>query len=310
MLDLRARIAGPLLAILALAPIAATLAAQDKAPPLTAKDLVGEWVFFKDLSPPRAGGQLRPNQGVRFVAKIVDEVLELEQFRPGGEAEHVRIPLDGSTAEREEGGTMKFSSGRFEEGVLLTDVLEERTNPGAEDAAYIWKYTYKRVPDGLSVHMQMLEPMQVENTSLYKRAEDMPRVEAAKAKLDRLAWLAGSWTGKIGSSSIEERWSPIAGGAMLAISRTVSGSRMSAFEYLRIVERDGGLVYIAQPNGRTATEFVLTKIEDGRAVFENPQHDFPQRIEYARIGESGLRATISDLAGGRAQNFEFKREAK
>lgn len=310
MFHFRARIVGPLLVLCALAARAHARAAQDEAPPLAPQDLVGEWVFFKDLSPPRASGQLRPNQGVRFVAKIVDEVLELEQVRPGGETEHVRIALDGSTSELEEGGRVTLSSGRFENGVLRTDVLKERTNPGDDDVAFVWKYTYKRVPEGLSVHMQMLEPTEVENTSLYKRAEDIPRVEAAQAKLERLAWLAGAWTGTMGSSSIEERWSPIAGGAMLAISRTVSGSRMSAFEYLRIVERDGGLVYVAQPNGRTATEFVLTKIEDGRAIFENPLHDFPQRIEYARQGESGLRATISDLAGGRAQHFEFKREAK
>ena len=244
------------------------------------------------------------------MAKLADEVLEFEQVRPGGETEHVRIALDGSTSELEEGGRITFSSGRFEEGVLLTDVLKEATNPSDKDEAYVWKYTYERVPEGLSVHMQMLEPMQVENTSLYKRAEDIPRVAAAKAKLERLAWLAGAWTGTMGSSSIEERWSPIAGGAMLATSRTVSGSRMTAFEYLRIVERDGGLVYVAQPNGRPPTEFVLTLVEDGRAVFENPLHDFPQRIEYARQGENGLRATISDQAGGRAQSFEFKREAK
>jgi hypothetical protein len=39
--------------------------------------------------------------------------------------------------------------------------------------------------------------------------------------------------------SFEERWTPPAG-AMLAVSRTLKGDRMVAFEFLRIVERDGG----------------------------------------------------------------------
>ncbi|MEQ1827280.1 MAG: hypothetical protein ABL921_15090 [Pirellula sp.] len=41
-----------------------------------------------------------------------------------------------------------------------------------------------------------------------------------------------------------------------------------AFEYLRIVERDGGLVYIALPGGKTPTEFVLSELSPTRAVFD------------------------------------------
>ncbi|MBL8754175.1 MAG: hypothetical protein JNK15_12815, partial [Planctomycetes bacterium] len=81
-----------------------------------------------------------------------------------------------------------------------------------------------------------------------------------------------------------------------------------AFEFLRLVERDGGLVYIAQPNGRTPTEFVLTEIGATRAVFENPRHDFPQRIVYELSPEGGLSASIGYAKGGKPQRFEWKRE--
>jgi len=316
MLAFRVRNPRSLLLLLVLATVAPPLAAQDAAPPLAAQDdapplapqdLVGSWVFAKDLSPPRAGGQLRPNQGVRFVASLADEVLALEQMRPGGEVEHVRIALDGSPSALDEGGRTKTTSGRFQDGVLVSEVRKEPA-AGSQGEVYVSQYTYRRVPEGLAVRMQMLEPLQVENESLYMRAEDIPHVEVASARLEQIAWLAGAWTGTMGTLSIEERWSPPGGGAMLAISRTIKGQRMIAFEYLRIVERDGGLVYIAQPNGYPPTEFVLTLIEDGRAVFVNALHDFPQRIEYARQGAAGLRATISDLAGENAQSFEFERE--
>jgi hypothetical protein len=36
---------------------------------------------------------------------------------------------------------------------------------------------------------------------------------------------------------------------MLGTSRTVRGGKMIAFEFLRVVERDGGWVYAAQPGG-------------------------------------------------------------
>ena len=97
---------------------------------------------------------------------------------------------------------------------------------------------------------------------------------------------------------------------MLATSRTVSRGSLRAFEYLRILRRDTGLVYIAQPNGGTPTEFVLTELTDTRAVFENPRHDFPQRITYNLAPEGQLTATIGYINGGTPRTFEFTREGR
>jgi hypothetical protein len=81
---------------------------------------------------------------------------------------------------------------------------------------------------------------------------------------------------------------------------------MVAFEFLRIVERDGGLVYVAQPNGRPPTDFVLTEVTADSATFENPSHDFPKMIRYAKRGDGTLEARISD-GGQRSQTFVFHR---
>jgi hypothetical protein len=128
----------------------------------------------------------------------------------------------------------------------------------------------------------------------------------ARGTLAHMAWLVGTWAGGGGPVTFEERWTPPAGGAMLAVSRTVKGDRMVAFEYLRIVERDGGLVYIAQPNGRPPTEFTLTGITADSATFENPTHDFPKMIRYTRRADGSLEARVSD-GGQKAETFLFKR---
>lgn len=83
-----------------------------------------------------------------------------------------------------------------------------------------------------------------------------------------------------------------------------------AFEYLRVVERDGGLVYIAQPGGKTATEFVLTELTPTRAVFDNPRHDYPKRIVYELSTDGALSATIGYLKGGTPRRFDFTREVQ
>ena len=135
------------------------------------------------------------------------------------------------------------------------------------------------------------------------------QVKATKAAIADVAWIAGGWTGSTGPVSVEERWTTPAGGAMLAVSRTVRDSKMIAFEFLRIVERNGTLLYIAQPNGRPPTEFTLTAFDAQSATFENPSHDFPKKVRYAKRADGGLDATVSG-DGGKAETFQFKREAR
>ena len=129
---------------------------------------------------------------------------------------------------------------------------------------------------------------------------------AARATIAQVAWLGGNWSGGANDVTVEERWTPSAGGAMLAVSRTIKGNRMVAFEFLRIVERDDGLVYIAQPNGRPPTEFVLTAVTGESATFENAAHDFPKVIRYAKRPDGTLEAKVSD-GGQRAETFVFRR---
>ena len=127
----------------------------------------------------------------------------------------------------------------------------------------------------------------------------------ARAALSDIAWLAHSWIID-GAVTVEEHWTVPKGGAMLGMSRTVKGGRMVAFEYLRIVERNGGLVYIAQPGGRPPTEFVLTSLSGQMAVFENPTHDFPKVIQYTLRADGLLEARVSDGAQ-HSEVFAFRR---
>jgi Domain of unknown function (DUF6265) len=140
-------------------------------------------------------------------------------------------------------------------------------------------------------------------TGVYAQGGRQP----ARATIAQVAWLAGVWVGGTSPLSFEERWTTPAGGAMLAVSRTLKGDRMVAFEFLRIVERDGGLVYIAQPNGRPPTEFVLTGLTADSVTFENPAHDFPKMIRYMHRADGTLEARVSD-GGQKAESFIFRRE--
>lgn len=102
---------------------------------------------------------------------------------------------------------------------------------------------------------------------------------AAPVKIEDLAWMSGHWTSTQDGLVMEEVWTEPGGGVMLGLHRDAKGAKAS-FEFLRIAEMNGGIVYLAQPGGKPPTPFTLVELEGKRAVFANPQHDFPKRIIY------------------------------
>ena len=113
-------------------------------------------------------------------------------------------------------------------------------------------------------------------------------VAAAKPAFD---WLVGRWCLQRGDTVIEETWLPARGDIWFAVSRSVRAEVTTDFEFARIAQQDGVWSFLAQPQGKTATAFARTDGGDDWSRFENPQHDFPTRIEYRRTGDQ-LTATI------------------
>lgn len=79
---------------------------------------------------------------------------------------------------------------------------------------------------------------------------------------------------------------------MLGSARTWRRGRTVVFEFLKLTAVGTRVIYRAWPAGKQGTPFTLTASGPSHAVFENPTHDFPQRISYHRRGET-LEATIS-----------------
>ena len=122
--------------------------------------------------------------------------------------------------------------------------------------------------------------------------------------IEHLAWLQGCWETSSTARTVEEQWTAPRGRSMVGLSRTVRGGELVAYELVVIRERGDRLVYIAHPSGQPSAEFVSTTRSEGSVVFENPGHDFPQRIGYRRQGPS-LQAWIEGTKDGQARRVEF-----
>ena len=130
--------------------------------------------------------------------------------------------------------------------------------------------------------------------------------QSAKPSLNELSWMTGSWTGVTGGVDMEEHWTAPKGNSMIGIHRDVAKGRTVSFEFLSIEMQKDQIVYLSMPNGRSpATPFPLKDVSGTRVVFENPTHDFPQRIIYWKDGND-LRARIEGTMNGKAGSEEWR----
>ncbi len=125
------------------------------------------------------------------------------------------------------------------------------------------------------------------------------------ASLEELAWLSGCWRSDGDSRQIHEQWMKPGGNNMLGMSHTVAKGKTREFEFVRIVqEENGDIFYVANPSGQKEARFRLMIITEREARFENPDHDFPQRIIYRREGDS-LLGRIEGTSKGKQRAIDF-----
>ena len=128
---------------------------------------------------------------------------------------------------------------------------------------------------------------------------------AGAATLDDLAWLTGCWRSEGDNRQITEHWMKPAGGDMLGVSHTVAEGKTREFEFMRIMQdANGDIFFVASPSGQNEARFKLTLSRKTEARFENPNHDFPQRIIYRREGDT-LVGRIEGASKGEERSVDF-----
>jgi hypothetical protein len=129
---------------------------------------------------------------------------------------------------------------------------------------------------------------------------------ATPQSLERAAFLAGCWRSDAAEAGSGEQWLPLAGNTLLGVSRTIRRGETVAHEFMQIRQlADGSVAYVAQPSGQAETSFVLQPGGVHELVFENPGHDFPQRVIYRLAGPGQLRARIEGMRGGQLRGIDF-----
>ncbi len=132
--------------------------------------------------------------------------------------------------------------------------------------------------------------------------------QESKPSMQTVSFITGCWemSRPERQSVTTEQWMSPDGGGMIGMARSVRNGKMGSYEYLRIVHDETGIHYIAKPSdSKTETSFRLVKWAENNVVFENPAHDFPQRIIYRMAKPDKLTARIEGEMNGKVTGMDF-----
>lgn len=142
---------------------------------------------------------------------------------------------------------------------------------------------------------------------------DQPDAQVVKPSeaLKEMSWLAGSWSGEMWGGTFKAYYSTPEGGKILSHSQLLKDDEVVFYEFEVFEARGRGVHLQPFPGGERAGGFELrsSDAEQRKAVFENPEKDFPTRIVYQRVSKDGLEITLSDPHGGsdKVERFVLKR---
>ena len=130
-----------------------------------------------------------------------------------------------------------------------------------------------------------------------------------KNKLTQLSWMLGKWQMQTNGGAIIEEWAKSSDSLWQGVSYAVSHYGDTQFaENIKLNYVNDQLVYlptVSDQNENKEVSFAEKSFSDSLVVFENMDHDFPQRIIYKKISDTSILAAIEGIQNGQSRREEF-----
>lgn len=127
-------------------------------------------------------------------------------------------------------------------------------------------------------------------------------------QLEKAKWLFGNWENLTAESNFREIWKQKNDSTMSAESFVTVQKDTVFHEKVDLIQRNDSLFYMVSvvgQNNEKPVSFYLTQSTENLLVFENPKHDFPNKIEYNKKGKDSIVAKIYGLKDGKEISEEF-----
>lgn len=139
--------------------------------------------------------------------------------------------------------------------------------------------------------------------------EQTEQKEKQFAALKKANWFLGRWENNSPEGNLSEIWKKENDSTFFGESYFVKKNDTIFAERVSLEERNGKLSYVVTvPNQNDAkpVAFELTSAEGNSLIFENPEHDYPNKIIYNQVGIDSLVAEIRGIKQGKEKNEFFR----
>jgi hypothetical protein len=125
--------------------------------------------------------------------------------------------------------------------------------------------------------------------------------------------LIGSWENQMEQGKLVETWEKTNDSTYSGKSYFIKDKDTLSNEVIMLMQKGNDLFYIPTVKGQNNDEpvvFSLTSVSAKQMVFENPKHDFPQKITYRQVTPDSLVAEISGIDQGKAASETYPMSRK
>src|SRR5687767_6417643 len=121
--------------------------------------------------------------------------------------------------------------------------------------------------------------------------------------------LQGLWKMETGRGAIYEEWQVKSDDKLAGRSYRINNNDTIVMERIELFIKGNEIVYspiVSDQNNQQPVSFKLISSTDGRYVFENKEHDFPQRVIYNLVSKDAVHARIEGVRNGQERESDFK----
>ncbi|MHA3788574.1 DUF6265 family protein [Flavobacterium hauense] len=133
---------------------------------------------------------------------------------------------------------------------------------------------------------------------------------SCKKEITSANWFLGEWGNKSSEGELTERWKKENDSVYHGESYFVVSGKDTVFaEHIKLEDANGKLAYIVTvpgQNNEQSVRFEMTSSNENQIIFENPEHDYPSKIIYNKVGTDSLVAEISGIQKGKPASEKFR----
>lgn len=121
--------------------------------------------------------------------------------------------------------------------------------------------------------------------------------------------LQGLWKMETGRGAIYEEWQVNADNKLTGRSYRITNADTIIMERIELYRQGIDIIYspiVTDQNNQQPVAFKLISNTDGRYVFENKEHDYPQRVIYNLVSKDTVHARIEGTRNGQERGSDFR----